>query len=148
VSSENVGLANRIMSSLPLHDLAGAFSDSGKVAAMATTLEPLVEPDVEVVRIGPEYTGEGITYRGLAGFLEFWTDWLEPWQSFRIETEGFRDAGDKVVQLARQTGLMEAGGAPIESHGAAVMTFRGGKVTRIELHLDRDRALRSAGLAE
>src|ERR671911_2682910 len=58
VPSENVELATRIMSSLPLDDLAGAFRDSGRVAAMAATLEPLVEPDVAIVRIGPEYTGE------------------------------------------------------------------------------------------
>jgi ketosteroid isomerase-like protein len=148
VSSENVELATRIMSSLPLDDLAGAFRDPSRVAAMGGTLEQLVEPDVEIVRIGPEYTGEGVTYRGLAGFLEFWTDWLEPWESFRIETEGFLDAGDKVIQLARQTGRLEAGGTPIESLGAAVMTFRDAKVVRIEFHLDRERAMKAAGLSE
>ena len=141
-------LATRVMSSLPLDDLAGAFRDSGRVAAMAATLEPLVEPDIEVVRIGPEYTGEGISYRGLDGFLEFWTDWLEPWESFSIETEEFLDAGDKVVQVARQTGRTGAGSAPVDSQGAAVMTFRDGRMTRIEFHLDRERAMKAAGLGE
>jgi ketosteroid isomerase-like protein len=148
VPSENVELATRIMSSLPLDDLGGAFRDSGRVAAMAATLEPLVKPDVEVVRIGPEYTGEGVTYRGLEGFLEFWTDWLEPWASFSIETEAILDAGDKVVQVARQTGRTDDQSAPIESQGAAVMTFQDGRLTRIEFHLDRERAMKAAGLSE
>ncbi|MGH2993997.1 MAG: nuclear transport factor 2 family protein [Solirubrobacterales bacterium] len=148
MSSENVELAARLMSSLPLDDLARAIRDPGRAAAMAATLESVVDPEVEVERIGPEYTGEGVSYRGLRGFLEFWTDWLEPWESFSIETAEFLDAGDKVVQLARQTGRTESASAPIEGQGAAVMTFRDGTLTRIEFHLDRDRAMKAAGLSE
>ena len=87
-------------------------------------------------------------HRGLTGYLEFWVDWLEPWESFRIEAEEYLDAGDKVVMLARQVGTTETGGVPVDSLGAAVMTFEDGRVTRIEFHLDRDRAMKAAGLAE
>jgi ketosteroid isomerase-like protein len=147
VSSENVELASRIMSSLPLDDLAVALRDPTRVEEMATTLEPVVDPEFEVMSIGPAYMGEGAVYRGLAGFLAFWTDWLEPWKSFSIETERFVDAGDKVVQLARQTGWTQDEGVRVESQGAAVMAFRDGKLTRIEFHLDRDRAMKAAGVA-
>jgi ketosteroid isomerase-like protein len=148
VSSENVELASRIMSSLPLDELAAAIRDTGRVEAMAATLEPLVDPEFEVMSVGPAYMGEGSVYRGLGGFLEFWTDWLEPWDSFSIETERFVDAGDKVVQLARQVGWTQGDGVRIQSQGAAVMTFRDGVLTRIEFHLDRDRAMKAAGLSE
>ena len=148
MSSENVELATRIMSSLPLDDLARAFRDPGRIEAMGATLEPVVDPELEVVRIGPEYMGEGVTYRGLGGFLAFWADWLEPWERYRIGTEEFLDAGDKVVQLVRQTGWTEAEGTPIESEGAAVITFHDGMLSRIEFHLDRERAIKAAGLAE
>jgi ketosteroid isomerase-like protein len=148
VSSENVGRATRIMSSLPLDDLAVAIRDPGRVEEMAAMLESVVDPELEIVRVGPEYTGEGASYRGLGGFLAFWRDWLEPWESFSIETEEFLDAGDQVVQLARQTGWTEAEGVPIESQGAAVMTFRDGVLSRIEFHLDRERAMKAAGLSE
>ena len=141
-------LAARIMSSLPLDDLAGAIRDTGRVEAMAATLEPVIDPEFEVLRIGPEYMGEGAVYRGLGGFLAFWTDWLEPWESFSIETERFVDGGDKVVQLARQTGWTQGEGVRVESQGAAVMAFRDGVLTRIEFHLDRDRAMKAAGLSE
>jgi ketosteroid isomerase-like protein len=146
VSSENVELATRLMSSLPLDDLAAAFRDQDRVAALGAALEPFVDREVEIARIGPDYTGEETIYVGLDGFMEFWTDWLEPWESFRIETEDFLDAGDKVVQLARQTGWTSTEDVPIEGQGAAVMTFEDGTVTRLEFHLDRERALRSAGL--
>jgi ketosteroid isomerase-like protein len=148
VSAENVQLATRIMGGLPLLDLGGAFADPERIAEMGATLEPLIAPDLEVVTVGPEYTGEGTVYRGLDGFLEFWQDWLGPWESFGIETEEYLDAGDKVVQLARQVGRTKTGDMPVESSGAAVMTFRDGRLTRIEFHLDRERALRAAGPAE
>ena len=148
MSSENVELARRIMSSLPLDNLAAAIRDASRVEAMAATLEPVLDPEFEVMSIGPQYMGDGAVYRGLGGFLEFWTDWLEPWESFSIETERFVDGGDKVVQLARQTGWTQDEGVPVENEGAAVMTFRDGMLTRIEFHLDHERALKAAGLAE
>ena len=148
MSTENVELAARIMSAMPLDDLAGAFRDPRRVEAMAATLESVVGPELEVISVGPAYMGEGVVYRGLDGFLEFWTDWLEPWESFSIETERFVDGGDKVVQLARQTGWTQDEGVPVENEGAAVMTFRDGMLTRIEFHLDHERALKAAGLAE
>jgi ketosteroid isomerase-like protein len=148
VSTENVQLARRIIDGLPLDDLAAAFRDEERIAAMAAALQPFVDPEVEIVRIGPEYTGEGVRYVGLGGFREFWTDWLEPWESLRIETEEFLDAGDRVVQLVRQSGRTRTGSIPIEGRGAAVMTFCSGKATRIEFHLDRERAMKSAGLAD
>ena len=97
---------------------------------MGASLEPLVDPDLEVVAVGPEYTGEGTVHHGLTGYLEFWVDWLEPWESFRIEAEEYLDAGDKVVMLARQVG----------STGRRVVISR--------VHLDRDRAMKVAGLAD
>jgi SnoaL-like domain len=148
VSSENVERAERIMSSMPLDNLADAIRNTRRVEEMAATLEPDLDPEFEVLSIGPEYMGEGSVYRGLGGFLEFWTDWLEPWESFSIETERFVDAGDKVVQLARQVGWLKGEGTPIVSEGAAVMAFRDGRLTRIEFHLDRDRALKAAGVSE
>ncbi len=146
--SENVLLATRIMDGLPLDDLGDAFRDPARTAAIGAALEPLAAPEFEVVAVGPEYLGEGTVYRGLAGFEEFWTDWLQPWESFRIESEAFLDAGDQVVQLARQVGRTQAGGAEIEDRGAAVLSFRDGRLSRIEFHLDRDRALRAAGLGD
>ena len=67
-----------------------------------------------------------------------------------LRRDGFAsmDAGDKVLMLARQVGSTETGGVPVESLGAAVMTFEDGRVTRIEFHLDRDRAMKVAGLAD
>ena len=78
MSTENVQLATRIMGGLPLHDLGGAFADPDRIAAMGAALEPLIAPEFEIVTVGPEYAGEGTVYRGLAGLLEFWKDWLQP----------------------------------------------------------------------
>jgi hypothetical protein len=36
----------------------------------------------------------------------------------------------------------------VEAEGAVVFSFRAGKLARLEFHLDRERAMKAAGLAE
>jgi hypothetical protein len=67
VSAENVQLATTIMGGLPLEDLGAAFEDPDRIAEMRESLDPVVAPEFEIVTVGPEFTGGGTTYRGLAG---------------------------------------------------------------------------------
>ena len=59
--------------------------------------------------------------------------------------------GDPALQLhvlARQVGRTRGSSVPIETLSAAVLSFRDGKLTRVEFHLDRETAMKAAGLAE
>jgi hypothetical protein len=44
-----------------------AFEDPDRIAEMRESLDPVVAPEFEIVTVGPEFTGGGTTYRGLAG---------------------------------------------------------------------------------
>jgi len=108
-------------------------------------LEPdLAWPGYEVAMV----TADGwVTERaGDEGHAESWRDWLAPFDSFRIEFEELAEGPDGVVQMVRQVGVPHGSSAEIVAPGAAVFKFRDGRIARIEFHLSRERALRSAGL--
>jgi SnoaL-like domain len=148
VSSENVELARRIAELMAPEEFVAGFRDDETVRATSTALGPLVDPELTIEMVGPEYVRQRLTYEGIDGYIEAWQDWLTPYESYRAETEEFIDAGDKVVLLVRQLGQTKTGSVPIEAHSAVVFTFRAGKLARLEFYLDRDRAMKAAGLSK
>jgi ketosteroid isomerase-like protein len=72
-------------------------------------------------------------------------EWLRGWENWRCEAEEFLSAGDRVVVLTRYRGTGREG-IELESPAAHVWTMRDGKATRLDVFVDRGRALRSAGL--
>ena len=53
-----------------------------------------------------------------------------------------------MVIFLRQIARPKGATAEVENMGAAVVWTRGGKLSRIEFHIDRAVAIRAAGLAE
>jgi len=129
-------------------DLVQVFGEdvlgSGRLDALAS----LLTPDFEAVGgdIGPGLSPGG---SGLAGLVESWREWLEPWETYRVEVEGFIDAGDgRVVVLNRDHGRLSGSDSDIDAIGAAIWTIRDGKIARIEFHANRRSALAAAGLED
>jgi ketosteroid isomerase-like protein len=117
---------------------SGELVNALNVAALA--------PDAEIAFATP---GVGFTeYRGLQGFLEGWGDWMVPWANYEVDVADYRDAGDRVVVLVTLSGETLHDGVRIEQPGAAVFTIAGGKIVRVEFHLDQREALEAAGLSE
>jgi len=104
------------------------------------------EPDFHVAMVGPDYQKARLEYAGFEGFVEAWSEWMSPFESYRIEIEDMIEAGNQVVSLVAMTGRTRTGGAEISAPGAAVWTVVDGRVRSVEFHLDRDLALRTAGL--
>jgi|SRR5436190_19588617 ketosteroid isomerase-like protein len=106
-------------------------------------------PDIEyVIADGPDagaWSSVGHTTR-------VWRDWLDVWTDFRVEVEGYRELdGERVLALVRFSGRAKTSGVDIEemsSKGAGVFSIRDGKVTKLVLNWERDRALADLGLAE
>jgi ketosteroid isomerase-like protein len=98
------------------------------------------------VMVGPQYVGQAIERSGADGFREAWADWTSPFESFTVDLERTIGAGDRVVSLVTMRGKTRTGGVAVEAPGAAVWTVVDGRLRRVEFHIDRESALRSAGL--
>ena len=85
---------------------------------------------------------------GIEGLIEGWRDWLEPWASYVMESEDVIDAVEHVVSLIRVRAKTTHDGVEIEHSPAAVWTIEDGMVAAVTFYLDRDQALRAAGLSE
>ena len=129
----------------PEGDLVEALGDEARRAAFRDALTTIAWPDVEILMVGPG--GFSASFRGADGFLQAWADWLEPFASYRMEIEPeMRSGSETAIFFARQIATPRGSTSPVTNDAAAVAFFRGGKVRRVEFHLDRDAALRAAGL--
>ena len=89
---------------------------------------------------------------GRAGMVEGWGSFLDAWNDFRAEAEGFRELeGGRVLALVQFSGHGKASGLDVgqmQSRGANLFHLRDGKVTRLVTYMDRERALEAVGLRE
>jgi ketosteroid isomerase-like protein len=127
-------------------DVAQLFRDGTIVEALARNLAPMLHSDFEAVLVGP-LRGK-TSYRGFDGLRELWLDWLSPWEVYRTELEDARDLGDRVLLFVRDFGRREGSAQEVAFNGAALWTFRDGKIARAEFFNDRTAALAAAGLED
>lgn len=129
----------------PEGDLVEALNDEAGLEAFRGALAAVAAPDLEVVMTGPG--GFSSRFHGIDGLVEGWRDWLEPFARYRMELDPeVRLGTDAAVLFARQIATPKGSGGSLTDDAAAVAFFRGGKIRRIEFHLDRAMALRSAGI--
>ncbi len=146
MSTEAVQIVQRIQSALVGTDVVEALDDEEADRVLRAMFGELAEPDFEVAMIGPGYLPARLETAGPDGFGEVWREWTSPFEHFRIEVDDVIDAGEHVVSLVRQAGRTKTGGVEIAAAAAAVWTVRGGKLQRVEFHLDQAAALRAAGI--
>ena len=146
MSAEAVRVVEQIQSALTMGDVVAGLDDDEATLRVVEVLAELAEPGFEVAMIGPAYSSAVIEASGLEGFRAAWLEWTSAFESYRIDLERMIDAGDRVVSLVNMVGRTKTGGVEVEAPGAAVWTVVDGRVRQVEFHLDRDAALRSAGL--
>jgi ketosteroid isomerase-like protein len=91
---------------------------------------------------------DGRMVRGRDGIRAEVARWRGVWTRFETEYEGIAGTGDKVVIFVRQTGTGKSSGAPMEMRYGQVFTLREGAIVAMKTYLDRDQALRDAGVEE
>jgi ketosteroid isomerase-like protein len=110
---------------------------------------------VEAIRdhIHPEFvtvmTSESTTpteWPGLQGFRDALTDWISPYESFRLEIEEAIVQEDKLVFLARQVATTKHAGVEVETESATIWWLEDGLITQAVFYLDQKAALKAAGL--
>jgi ketosteroid isomerase-like protein len=105
-------------------------------------------PEIEYATVDGPSPG---SWRGLAGMADGYRAWLSAWEEYRAEAEEYRELdGERVLVLDRYSGHGKTSGLEIgqlRAEGAALFHLRDGKVRRLVIYWDRDRALADLGLA-
>jgi hypothetical protein len=90
------------------------------------------------------------TWEGMAGMAEAMRGFLNAWKGLRSEADEYRELDDeRILVLLEFRGRGKASGLDVEqlgTKGAEVFHLRDGKVTRLVLYCDRDRAFSDLGL--
>jgi uncharacterized protein len=69
--------------------------------------------------------------------------WLSEWEHWRVEADEYLELGDHVVALVTYRGRGRGSGVEIRHEGAHVFELRDGKVVRLEIFVDREKAIES-----
>jgi ketosteroid isomerase-like protein len=138
VSKENVEIVRR-----GYELLATARDESARRAIYAE----FVHPDAEFVPPA-SYPDIEQSYRGVEEVLRFQQQIDEVWDDWRTDAERIFDAGDRVVVFVRVSGTAKQSGAPVAISTAHLLTVKDGRITRMEIFLDRREALKAVGLEE
>jgi ketosteroid isomerase-like protein len=107
------------------------------------------DPKIEFVRadgLSPD------SWTGLAGMAEGFRDFLSAWEEAHVKADEYRELdAERVPVLSRYSGRGKTSGlelGQIGSEVAGVFHVRDGKVTRLVLYVDRERAFADLGLEE
>jgi ketosteroid isomerase-like protein len=104
-------------------------------------------PDAEIV-LPAIFPDTEPSYSGLEGFQRYQQQLAEIWDNWRLEPERFFAADDRVLVFARTSGTGRQSGVALAIPTAHLFTLRDGRVTRLEVFLDRQAALEAAGVEE
>jgi ketosteroid isomerase-like protein len=93
----------------------------------------------------PDYL-EGAVRYGAESVIEFFHEWMEPWEELDIDWKLEQSAPDRVLANIDMRGRGRGSGVPAEGRVFQVWTFRDGRAVRMEMYNDEDDARRAAGL--
>jgi ketosteroid isomerase-like protein len=106
-------------------------------------------PDIVYIRADGPAPG---SWTGLAGMEHGFRDYLSAWETYSFEADAYRELDhERILVLGHQGGRGRTSGlelAQIGTKAAALFHVHGGKVARLVIYTDRDRALADLGLEE
>ena len=88
------------------------------------------------------------TYHGHDGVRSWFNDVFGPWAAYHVEAEDIKESGQWTVALLHTSLRGEASGVELELSTAAFHQFRGGRIVRDRVYLDRDEGLEAFALEE
>ena len=153
MSQENVELAKRFY--------PGSVDIVPMVAepdALVAIFESLVHPDFETVGEGLAMSSGGVesdqessrrSAYGIQGFIDVWSDFLSAWDTWVVTPVKLIDVDDeRVLVLLDIRARSKTHGVEMPIEAANLLTFRDGKLVRLELFNTQPEALEAAGLSE
>ena len=129
----------------------GAVFGEGTVLEGTKGIELMV--DVLRDRAHPEFVTQmtsdsAVTteWAGIDGFREALSDWISPYETFRLVIEEAIVHDDKLVFLARQEATTKHAGVEVATDSATIWWLDDGLIRQAVFYLDRQVALKAAGL--
>ena len=103
------------------------------------------DPEIEFTMVGGPDPG---SWTGVAGMAERWREWVNAWRDFQGAPEDYRVLdSERVLVLVRNRGRGRTSGLELVQQSVAnLFQLRGGKVIKLIIYFDRDRALAELGL--
>jgi len=90
---------------------------------------------------------EGSSAHGVEGMNRAWLSALGAWDDFRAEADQLIEADENViVTVNRLRASGKESGAPVDARTACIWTFDAGKVVRLALYWNVDKAFEVAGV--
>jgi ketosteroid isomerase-like protein len=117
--------------------------DADNVEHRLDDVQEVFDPEVEWVAV-PHSLLASEEYRGYDGVRRFWTQFLSAWDEYGIQVDELIDAGDQVVAVMRLTGRTNQ--LEVDEARSSLLTFRDGRIVRIEPFANKAEALEAAGL--
>jgi ketosteroid isomerase-like protein len=105
------------------------------------------DPEIRFESFMPD-ANQRVVANGPSEVETFMRAFLGQWRNYRLFGDEFRQAGDKVLVIGRQTATGRQSGIAVEDTMCSVWTFNDGKVVRLLFERDPRKALEAAGLSE
>jgi ketosteroid isomerase-like protein len=87
--------------------------------------------------------------KGLAAIADLWREWLGSWDSYHTKVDEYRELDkERVLVLGRMGGRGKTTGANVDTTFLNLVHVCDGKVVRLVMYPNRDRALADLGLKE
>jgi ketosteroid isomerase-like protein len=89
---------------------------------------------------------EGAVRRGADSVIEFFYEWIEPWEDLEVDYKLEAAGTDAALAVIDMRGTGRVSGVPTEMRFFQLWTFRDGRAVRMEMFQELDDARRAAGL--
>jgi ketosteroid isomerase-like protein len=139
VSQENVELVRRLYAELASEGSTQEF----ELRVSDDALGRFLDPEIEWVPVAESLLAVD-SYRGFDGVRRYWGEFLSAWESYRVETLKFDDAGDQVAVVVHIVGRKHE--LEVVETRSSLLTVRDRRVFRVESFADPDGARQAAGL--
>jgi ketosteroid isomerase-like protein len=126
MSQENVEIVRRVYEGWS----RGDFSET-----------ELFDPEIEFEMVDWPHPAKS---RGIEAMAETWLATLAAWEDFRAVPEEVTDHGDNVLVLNSISGRGRGSGAGVTAMTATVWSVEGGRVVRLALYWETERARQAA----
>ena len=141
--SKSPGCRNSAMSEENVQTVRRVYE---RVNARLETPRELFDPDYEFDNT--ELWPDLVEVLGFEAAQEAMREYWETFEAYHVEIEEVIHADEgRVVNLVRDGGRMRGSDAQVSNRFFHVWTFRDGRIVRLSVHTDRNRALEVAGLS-